>query len=402
MDDLKQAACGVIDQWSDRLNQLSQDIWNLKELAFEEHKSHDVLVQFLKSIGFAVEPHYKLETAFVARATWEGKSGTGGGRPPHVALICEYDALPEIGHACGHNLIAEVGVAAGLAVKHSLDTSGQYPGKLSILGTPAEEGEGGKIHLIQDGVFDDVDVALMCHPGPFTDARPVFLGSKRFTANFHGRAAHAAGYPWEAVNALDGAVLAYTNVSALRQQMRPEWRVHAIITKGGIKTNIIPEESEIRLHVRAPTDSGVIDLEKKVKACVMAAATATGCTVDITDAPNPYECLVTNETLARLYESNSELVGVAFPSGHAPKQVLGSTDMGNVSHVVPSLHPVYTITTEAVNHTHKFNEVSGSPSAQPATLAQSKSLAMVALDIFQRPQLLHDIRRDFTDCLQHL
>ncbi|GFR84976.1 peptidase M20 domain-containing protein 2-like [Elysia marginata] len=399
MDQLKQVACDTIDQWAGRLNQLSQDIWHHRELAFEEFKSHDTLTQFLTSAGFTVEPRHKLETAFVA---WCGNCGIHGkDKKPHVALICEYDALPDIGHACGHNLIAEVGVAAGLGIKHALDTSGQHLGKLSIIGTPAEEGGGGKIDLLNAGVFDDVDVTLMCHPGPFTDARPIFLGGKRFTANFHGRASHAAGYPWEAVNALDAAVLAYMNVSALRQQMRPEWRVHAIITKGGVKTNIIPDETELRLQVRAPSDSGVAALESKVKACVMAAATATGCTVDIEDGPKPYECLITNETLARLYETNGAQVGVAFPS-QEPKKVLGSTDMGNVSHVIPSLHPVYNINTEAVNHTHQFNTAAGSHEAQAPTLAQGKTLAMVGLDILQHPELLDAIKQDFASDLKQM
>ncbi|GFN86319.1 peptidase m20 domain-containing protein 2 [Plakobranchus ocellatus] len=402
MDKLKQIACKVIDDESEQLQMISNEIWQHRELAFLELKSHASLTQVLEDKGFDVERHHKLETAFVAR--WgdnEDESSKNNSKKPHIAVICEYDALPDIGHACGHNLIAEIGVGAGLAIKTAMQQSELSLGKLSIIGTPAEEAGGGKIDLLKAGVFDDVDVAMMSHPAPFTDARPIFLGGKRFMANFHGRASHAAGYPWEAVNALDAAVLAYMNVAALRQQMRPEWRASAIITKGGTRTNIIPDETQLALQVRAPIDSEVKALEAKVKTCVHAAATATGCTVDIVDLPKPYECLVTNETLARLYETNGSLVGVAFPP-QMPKKVLGSTDMGNVSHHVPSLHPTYHCDTDAINHTHEFNAAAGSPEAQPSTLAQAKALAMVALDIFQQPQLLESIREDFQNDLNRL
>ncbi|KAK3761999.1 hypothetical protein RRG08_031676 [Elysia crispata] len=176
MDALKQTACAAIDQQADQLHKLSSEIWELKELAFEEHKSHATLTQFLRGAGFVVEPRHKLDTAFVAR--W-GNFDTHQEGKPHVAVICEYDALPGIGHACGHNLIAEIGVAAGLGIKAALQAANHDLGKLSVIGTPAEEAGGGKIDLLKAGVFDDVDVAMMCHPGPFSDARPIFLGGKR-------------------------------------------------------------------------------------------------------------------------------------------------------------------------------------------------------------------------------
>ncbi|CAL1535330.1 unnamed protein product [Lymnaea stagnalis] len=397
MDSLKQTVCDIIKQESTELNEISKTIWNLKELSFEERLSHDCLTKFLEEKGFHVKRHYKLETAFIA---WWGnyEAADSQGRKPHVAIMCEYDALPDIGHACGHNLIAEIALATGLAVKGALQQAGKELGKVSIIGTPAEEGGGGKIELLNAGVFDDVDVAMMSHPTSFTDPRPIFLGGKRFYVNYHGKASHAAGFPWDGVNALDAAVLGYMNVAALRQQLKPTWRVHAIITKGGTKTNIIPDETQMMLQVRAPSDSEVEEVYTKVKTSVTAAATATGCSVDITDIIKPYESLITNETLAKLYETNGALIGVEFPPV-ASKQILGSTDMGNVSHRVPSLHPTYNCGTQAVNHTKEFALASASPDAQPSTLAQAKILAMVALDIFLNPDLLSKIKQDFENDL---
>ncbi|XP_012943737.1 peptidase M20 domain-containing protein 2 [Aplysia californica] len=401
MDNLKKIVCDAIDKESEQLCDLSSKIWHLKELAYQEHQSHATLTQFFLDRGFEVVPHHVIETAFVA--TFETSSGAveGTQKKPHVAVICEYDALPEIGHACGHNLIAELGVAAGLGIKAALEQNKNISGKLSIIGTPAEEGGGGKIDLINAGVFDGVDVAMMAHPAPFTDARPTFLASKRFIVDYHGRASHAGGFPWEGVNALDAAVLGYMNVAALRQQMRPTWRVHTIITKGGVKTNVIPDETQLSLQIRAPIDSECKLLETKVKQCLTASATASGCTVDITDSKKPYESLITNNTLATLYETNGAAVGVEFPPT-SPKKVLGSTDMGNVSHRIPSLHPTYDIGTDAVNHTHEFTTATGSQTAQSFTIAQGKALAMVALDIFQKPELLLQIRKDFEEDMKNL
>ena len=409
MDDIKRLACDTIDKEKDNLFQLSQDIWHHKELAYKEHKSHETLTLFLEKRGFRVERHCITETAFIARyenhsSTTDTRSGsTEGGaevrqNPLHVAVLCEYDALPEVGHACGHNLIAEIGVAAGLGIKSAMEVAG-IAGKLSVIGTPAEEGGGGKIDLIKAGVFDDVDFAMMSHPAPFTDAAPAFLGTRRSVLRYHGRASHAAGFPWEGVNALDAAVLAYVNISALRQQLQPAWRVHAIIPKGGVKTNIIPDETELAVQVRAPRDSELDELERKVKQCCTSAAASTGCTYDVTDSEKPYSSLITNNTLGKLYRSNGSLVGVEFPP-ISTKQVLGSTDMGNLSHVVPALHPTYYCGTEAFNHTHEFAQAAGSPEAQSYTIAQGKALALVALDVLQKPELALQMKQDFELDLQ--
>ncbi|CAG5128470.1 unnamed protein product [Candidula unifasciata] len=391
MDSLKQIACDAIDKERAHLFELSTEIWHHKELAFEEHKSHATLTQFLEQRGFIVQRHYKLETAFLAQYERPKQSQKHNvcnftDHKPHIAVLCEYDALPDIGHACGHNLIAELGVAAALGIKAVLDQADEDLGKLSVIGTPAEEGGGGKIDLINAGVFDDVDVAIMAHPAPFTDARPVFIGGKKFYVNYHGKPSHAAGFPWEGVNALDAAVLGYMNIAALRQQLHPSWRVHVIITKGGTKTNIIPDETEMMVQIRTARDSEIPQIEAKVKACLRASAEATGCTLDFVDFPKPYSSLVTNETLAGLYEINGALIGEEFQPV-TTKKVLGSTDMGNLSHKLPCLHPTYQCGTEAFNHTREFTAAVGKLTRRHYSHLPllRQILAMVAVDIFSKP-----------------
>ena len=180
----------------------------------------------------------------------------GSGRP-NVCIICEYDALPGIGHACGHNLIAEAGVAAGLGVKAFIESQGTgYTGMVTVMGTPAEEGGGGKVLMIEKGAFEGVDIAIMAHPCPFESV--VCIANARMIPqiDYHGNAAHAAAFPWEGVNALDAAVMAYTSISTLRQQMKPSWRVHGVFTNGGVKPNIIPEKASLQYYIRAPYSGG--------------------------------------------------------------------------------------------------------------------------------------------------
>ncbi|ESO98575.1 hypothetical protein LOTGIDRAFT_226550 [Lottia gigantea] len=389
MEALKTTACSEIDKQSSVLNELSQDIWNHPELCFEEHHAHAKLTDFLEKSGFDVERSYKLPTAF--KATF--KKGSG----PNVAVLCEYDALPGIGHACGHNLIAECGIATSLGVKAAMKSSDKDFGTLTVIGTPAEEGGGGKIELINAGVFKDVDFSMMAHPSKFTLSRPIYVTMNIVTIKYHGKTSHAAGFPWEGVNALDAAVLCYQNISVLRQQMKPTWRVHGVITKGGEKPNIIPDYTELLYYIRAPSNTEITVLNSKIDACIQAAATATGCTVIETKySDKPYSSLLSNNTLASLFESNATQVGVKFDTDPAiVNKHGGSTDMGNVSHTVPSLHPKFDIGTTAVNHTHEFTTASGSLTAQGYTLSVAKGLAMTSLDVLLSPVLLQQMKDDF-------
>lgn len=388
MDKLKSAACEAIDNVSEGLHQISQDIWNNPELNYEEHHAHKVLTDFLENQGFNVERKYKIDTAF--RAVY-GSTESG----PHVSVLCEYDALPEIGHACGHNLIAEAGVAAGIGIKAAFEAAGKPLGKVTVLGTPNEENYGGKIDLLNAGAFEDFDVSMMVHPRPLNLRRSEALCLDGVTVKYHGHAVHAAAFPWQGVNALDAAVLCYQTVSCMRQQMKPTWRVHGIITNGGAKPNIIPEYAELEFYIRAPTKSELEVLKEKIIGCFESAATGTGCKLEYTFSERPYLNVVSNKTLEETFVKNAALLGLDFADSGSVDKPMGSTDMGNVSHVVPSIHPFFYIGTSAVNHTRDFTTASGDVKAQPYTLKQGKIMACTALDVFSKPDLLAQIKQDF-------
>ncbi|XP_050390617.2 xaa-Arg dipeptidase isoform X2 [Patella vulgata] len=390
MADLRSSVIETVDRYAVELNNLSQQIWKNPELGFKEYSAHTVLTDFLEKAGFKVEKHYKIETAF--KATF----GDVDPSKPHIAVICEYDALPGIGHACGHNLIAEVGIAAGLGIKDILEKSDTKLGQLTVLGTPAEEGGGGKIILMKHGAFKTFDVAMMAHPTPATVTKIPILARSKLMIKYIGKASHAAGFPWDGINALDAAVLCYQNISCLRQQFKPTWRVHGVITNGGVKPNIIPDQTELEYSVRAPKDSELKILEAKIVKCIESAAQATGCKVEYEFGEHPYSAMLYNNTLCELYEKNASSVGVEFSMDESIKQSpLGSTDMGNVSTVVPSIHPCFHMGTLAANHTTDFTTAAGSPAAQTFTLQQGKALALTALDIYQSTDLLQKIKQDF-------
>ncbi|XP_062591362.1 xaa-Arg dipeptidase-like [Saccostrea cucullata] len=397
MEEVKKAACDFIDKYASELHHLSKSIWEKPELAYREHHAHDVIAAYLDKHYFTVEKHYKLDTAFRAEfSTPNSKDG------PRVAVLCEYDALPGIGHACGHNLIAEVGVAAGIAIKQAMTTSGQaLCGQLSVIGTPAEEGRCGKHDLITAGAFTSVDVAMMAHPSQYTLARPKYTSMIPVTIKFSGQAAHSASHPWEGLNALDAAVMCYNSISCLRQQMKPTWRVHGVIRNGGAEPNIIPEETEMEFFLRTPSEAELEILKKKVIDCINGAALCTGCQASYTFAEKHYQALLSNNTMAELFEENGRQLGIEFDQREEIRTKFGgSTDMGNVSHVVPSIHPKFYIGTTVSNHSKGFTTAAGADIAQSYSLAVAKSLAMTAIDIMSKPGLMAKIQEDFHKDLQ--
>ncbi|XP_039709099.1 xaa-Arg dipeptidase [Pteropus medius] len=402
---LKLRAAERIDEAAERLGALSRAIWSKPELAYQEHHAHGVLTRFFEceppAASWTVQPHYQLATAF--RAEWEPPGVPAVPRPLHLGFLCEYDALPDIGHACGHNLIAEVGAAAALGVKGALEglRGPPPPVKVTVLGTPAEEDGGGKIDLIEAGAFKNLDVVFMAHPSQENAAYLPDVAEHDMTVKYHGKASHAAAYPWEGVNALDAAVLAYSNLSVLRQQMKPTWRVHGIIKNGGVKPNIIPSYSELIYYFRAPSMRELAVLTKKAEDCFKAAALATGCTVEIKGGAHDYYNVLPNKCLWKAYIENGEKLGIEFISEDAVLNgSSGSTDFGNVSFVVPGIHPYFYIGSEALNHTEQYTEAAGSQEAQFYTLRTAKALAMTALDVIFKPELLEGIREDFKLKLQ--
>ncbi|KAG8524481.1 Peptidase M20 domain-containing protein 2 [Galemys pyrenaicus] len=401
---LKLRAEESIDEAAERLGALSRAIWSKPELAYEEHHAHRVLTRFFEleppAASWAVQPHYQLATAF--RAEWEPPGDPAATRPLQLGFLCEYDALPGIGHACGHNLIAEVGAAAALAVKGALEGLPRPPPvKVIVLGTPAEEDGGGKIDLIEAGAFKNLDVVFMAHPSQENAAYLPDVAEHDVTVKYFGKASHAAAYPWEGVNALDAAVLAYNNMSVLRQQMKPTWRVHGIIKNGGIKPNIIPSYSELMYYFRAPSMRELPVLTKKAEDCFRAAALATGCTVEIKGGTHDYYNVLPNKSLWKAYMENGKKLGIEFISEDAMLNgPSGSTDFGNVTFVVPGIHPYFYIGSNALNHTEQYTEAAGSQEAQFYTLRTAKALAMTALDVIFKPGLLERIREDFKLKLQ--
>ncbi|GIY27962.1 peptidase M20 domain-containing protein 2 [Caerostris extrusa] len=256
------AVCSTIEGEREFLNSVSQDIWNNPQLAYEEEHAHELLSGVLSNRGFEVQKGYVVPTAF--RAEFQSKADGG----PVIAVLLEYDALPEIGHACGHNLIAEAGLAAGLAIKAVMEEDPELVGKLVVLGTPAEEGAGGKVDLLRGGAFEGVDAAMMVHPCNYNTTSPPILCLREINVDFKGKEVHAAATPWMGRNALDAAVAAYVNISLLRQHMKPTDMVHAIITKGGLVPNVIPAESRLEIYVRAATRIELANLTERVLDCI--------------------------------------------------------------------------------------------------------------------------------------
>ncbi|GCB79590.1 peptidase M20 domain-containing protein 2-like [Scyliorhinus torazame] len=385
---LKAVLSRVVEDAAAGLSALSHQIWSQPELAYQESRAHDALCNFfLTAGGWQVKPHYNLDTAF--RADWGPEGGLA------VGVLCEYDALPQIGHACGHNLIAEVGVASSLALKAVLETLPDLKVKVSVIGTPAEEDGGGKIDLIQVGIFNDLDMVLMAHPAQEDASYMPSMALNEVTVRYFGKATHAAGYPWEGINALDAAVLAYTNLSALRQQLKPDWKLHGIIKHGGVKPNIIPSYSELLFYLRTPKYKDLCTLCEKATQCFKAAGLATGCQVELEFGKKVYYNVIPNETLQRLYEVNGRSLGMEFKTNKILNTLTGSTDFGNVSFIVPGIHPYFYIGTSALNHSEEYTEAAGSKEAQYFTLRTAKALAMVALDVVLNPDLLQQMKGDF-------
>ncbi|XP_022102600.1 peptidase M20 domain-containing protein 2-like [Acanthaster planci] len=381
-----------IDSSAERLNDLSLDIWNHPETNFKESHAHKVLTDFLENEGFMVERHFVLETAF--RATF-GCDDTG----PNICIMCEYDALPGIGHACGHNLIAEAGVAAGIGVKATLQARGNKYGKVTVLGTPAEEGGGGKKFLIDAGAFDDVTVAMMVHPSKYNILRPIYLSMAILVIKYDGYAAHAAAVPWEGVNALDAAVMCYNAIYAMRQQMKPTWRIHTIITNGGAAVNVIPDKAELTCNIRALDEADLNILKKKLIACAEGAAATSGCKVEW-EQSSSFASLISNNQLISLYEKHAKNLGwscdLNLPAG---TKMTGSSDVGNVSYVVPTIHPEYKICDGASYHTPDFTAQTGACRAQAPTLNQGKTLAFIAIELLHPSgqETLDKIRQEFEE-----
>lgn len=381
----KERIAQEVDRRSDLLIDASHQLHANPELAFEEHFAHDLLSDLIEADGIAVERHaYGLDTAFAARA------GTDG---PTVAVLCEYDALPGVGHACGHNIIGTAGLGAGLAAAALAEELG---GTVVILGTPAEEGGGGKVLMADQGAFDGVDAAMMVHPAGGDLIAMNVIAIQQVFVEYEGVAAHAAAYPHRGRNALDAAVLGYMNVAALRQHIRPNERVHGVFLKSGDKPNIVPKEASAHWYVRSGSLRTLEALKARVLDCLQAGADAAGCTMTHRWEEPAYADMADNPTLVELYRANAAATGRTLLDPADVPGVVGSTDMGNVSHLVPSIHPMIAVSPPHVSiHSPEFTAYAGSESGDLAVLDGAKALAMTVVDLWMTPDKLTVAKEQF-------
>ncbi|KAK2738467.1 amidohydrolase [Colletotrichum kahawae] len=354
------------------LRKVDLDIHQHPELNYEEHRAHDTLVKVLEKLGFKVTPH-----AYGIPTSLEAEYGEGGRL---VVFNAEYDALPGIGHACGHNLIATASLVGFIATVAALKASGN-PGRVRLLGTPAEEGGCGKGMLVGKGAYDGAAACVT------------------FKIHFEGKAAHAAASPWEGVNALDAAVLGYNGVSMMRQQMTKQSTVHGIFTDAGIKSNIIPDFAAVEYAVRAPTIEETLELRNRVVANFQAGAIATGCKMQV-EYDVFYAPMRPNKQLSLVFADSAADLGIPMLCDVNTKEVIsGATDQGNVGCVVPVIHPVYGIEAKEgqSNHTVGFTEAAGTESAHERTLVIAKALARSAWAVLTDDEIASKVQREFEE-----
>ncbi len=454
MEALKLSASASIHACAAELQALGTEIWEHPELNYEEYQAHDLLTSYLERKGFAVQRSYShLETAF--------RASFGSGQP-NVCVVCEYDALPEMGHACGHNLIAEAAVAVGLGVKAALEGAnspgwlkqapppgltavtlssettppglpgatpppeatppgltaatlssettppglpGATPppeatppglqGTITILGTPAEEGGGGKILLMKNGVFEDFDAVLMVHPGPYSVVRPLFKAVKELHVTYRSHSPPYNSHPpsWEGPNALDAAVTAYNSISVLRQQFQPSWRVHMVFLKGGVHPDITPEVSKMSCYILAPCVDQLCTLEDKVVSCFRSASVASGCQVNVKQMNYTHHNIRHNPILAEKFGENSRRIGEDFVDQLG---IYGSTDMIRVSRTVPTLCSYFAVGSgREVNHSAEFVGVANTSEAHASARRAGEIVAHTCLDVLGSRELLREIRESF-------
>ncbi len=376
-----------------RLTELNQWMYDNPELGFQEYRASELLTEELAGAGFEVERGVAdKETAFMAK--YKG-SGTG----PAIAFFAEYDALPDIGHACGHNIIGTSAIGAAMALAKAWP---DLPGTIYVFGAPAEEQSsviddcGGKVYIVEENLLDEVDVAMMMHPTNFNSAWSNNLAVQPLEMVFHGKTAQPAGSAHLGINAFEAAVLAYTNINAIRQYFPPNHFVHGMTTESGPAPNIMSPRSKLRLHVRAPSNAELEELLVKIKHCGQAAALVTGARVDFNYYLLRYLEVVNNHVLANLMEDNLRALDLEVsPMAPRPR---GSTDMGNVSQAVPSVHGYISLgPAEEVGNTHnpEFAPSTVREAGIKALMNAAATMAMTAVDLLVNPDLVDEAKREF-------
>lgn len=385
LESLRKDVVSAIDALSGELIGLSHAIHAEPELSLAEFKA-------AARLGDAVERHGQPLTreAFGLKTGFVSEFGEG----PTVAILSEYDALPGIGHACGHNIIAAIGYGAAMALgKLGRD----LPGRVRYIGTPAEEAHGGKELMARFGAFKGADAAMMIHPSNLNLLTMPTIAVADVEAVYHGKAAHASAMPFRGLNALDAVVTAYSSIAQLRQHIRNTERIHGIITDGGMAPNIVPERAACRFFIRAADIHDLVKLKRRVVACFEAGAMASGCRLELNWTGADYLDLKTNWPLAESFQAHAETLGREFfPLEKIPHGFAGSTDMGNVSHRVPSIHPMLAVAPpDVIIHNPEFTRWAASDLGDTAIIEGAKALALTALDLMADGTTLSRVRADF-------
>ena len=384
IENLKTLVTSEIDARYQQLRELSLKIHSAPELGFHEFKAATWLTQYLEENGFSIERGIcELPTAF---------RGSYGEEKPAIAILAEYDALPGLGHACGHNLIAACAAGAGVASKAAIDRLG---GSILVIGTPAEELYGGKAIMAERDGFNNLDVAMMVHLGAYDAATIQALACITLDVEFFGKAAHAAARPEVGINALEAMLQSFTAINSLRQHIKDTARIHGIITDGGQAANIVPDHSAGNFIVRAENDTYLDELKQKVLNCFIAAATASGARLEYKWGNVSYAPMRNNLTLARLFTRNMQSLGHKMKL-RDPSKSFGSTDMGNVSQLVPGIHPTVAIAPVTVMlHSPQFVSAAASETGIRGLIDSAKALAMTVVDLLATPEMATRVKREF-------
>lgn len=383
---MREKIIAAVEENREEFFQISQYIGNNPELGNEEYKACKALTEALVKHGFTVKTGVvEQPTAFEAIFD-SGKPG------PHIGYMCEYDALPDVGHACGHNLIGTMGIAAGIALSKVVAETG---GAVYVYGTPAEETRGAKVTMADAGIFDHLDVAIMAHPSSSFVKSGSSLAMDAIQFEFRGKSSHAAAAPEEGINALDAVIQTFNSINALRQHVTSDVRIHGIITEGGKAANVVPDYAVAQFYVRANKRKELNKVVEKVKACAEGSALATGAKLSISNYEYSYDDMITNEVLSETFTKNLVELGVK-PEEIGEKSGGGSLDMGNVSQRVPSIHPYIKISeTPITAHTHEFREAALSERGFEGMILAAKVMALTGYDVLTDAELLEKVKQEF-------
>jgi amidohydrolase len=369
-----------------KLWEMSDHLYHHPELGDQEFESMKLLVEFLKDHQFTVETGIvDRPTAF--KAVYDSKK-----EGPTIAYLSEYDALPGVGHGCGHNMIGTMGAGAGVLLSKVIDEIG---GRVVVLGTPAEETNGAKVPMAEQGIFADIDAAMILHPSDESHESGNSLAMDALQFEFSGKSSHAAASPEKGINALDGVLNLFSGINALREHLRSDVRIHGIITEGGVAANVVPDRAVAQFYVRAKDRTYLNEVVQKVKNIAQGASLMTGASVEISNYELSYDNMITNETLSELFTNN--LLAVGVEKVHKAKQSYGSIDMGNVSQVVPAIHPYIGLDSPGlVAHTKEFADITVTENSHHILAKGALALAGTGFDLITNKELLEKMKSEFS------